>query len=225
MIELLDYFFPKHCYFCGKTVRYICNECIESYVEINWEHRCFKCGKVSYKDLAHKECVQDSYLDGLIFFTIYNKKIQEIIRDIKYNLYYDVARELGDIMSNYLKTYKLAKGSVLVDVPLSTYKKRYRGFNQSEILAKRISQKNGIEYKSILTRTRNTETQVGKSIEDRENNLRDVFRLKSFEKIDNVILVDDVYTSGATLNECAKEIKLVNPEANVVGFVFAKSRL
>lgn len=147
------------------------------------------------------------------------------MRDIKYNLYYDVARELGDIMSNYLKTYKLPEGSILVDVPLSSYKKRYRGFNQSEILAKRISKNLELPYKNIISRTKNTETQVGKNIEERENNLRDVFKIKSIEKVDSVILIDDVYTSGSTLNECAKVIKQGNNDANVFGFVFAKSRL
>lgn len=220
-MNFINILFPKYCYYCKKEGSYLCKNCINSYVRINWEQRCFMCGKVCSLGFAHKECRESGYLDGLIYFTIYDSKIKEIVKDIKYNFYFDVLSELGEIMSEYLKLYHFSD-VVLTDVPLHKRKFRSRGFNQSQLLAKTISKRTGLKYSKLLKRKQYTITQVGLTREERENNLREAFEM-NLKSPTKVVVVDDVYTTGTTLNQCAKILKQ-NGAIEVYGFVFAKSR-
>lgn len=220
---LINLFFPKECYFCRKEGRYLCTDCITNYLKINWEQKCYVCGKTCSKGMVHIECAEKGYLDGLLYFALYDKKTQEIIKDIKYKFYFDILKELAEIMSEYLRTYKFSPDLILADVPLHNRKKLFRGFNQSEVLAKEIAFRKGFKYKSLLKRIEDTKTQVGMNREERENNLRTAFKVINSEIPKEVLLVDDIYTTGSTLNQCAKVLKEAGAE-KVYGYVFAKSR-
>lgn len=218
----LDLFFPRSCYYCKREGRYLCSNCILSYLYINWEVRCYICGKPSSIGFVHKECSDQGYLDGLVYFTLYDQKVKEIISDVKYNYYYDILFEIGDMMGEYLKLFKLDGDIVLCDVPLHKHKLRVRGFNQSEILAKQIAKNRSLRFSNLLIRKVDTITQVGLTREERENNLREAF-ISSKKIPENVLIVDDVFTSGSTLNQCARVLKQSGAK-RVYGFVFAKSR-
>lgn len=221
---LIDLIFPRYCYYCNKEGSYLCKDCITSYLNINWDQRCYICGKVCSTGFMHIECKEQGYLDGLIYFTVYGKKIREIIKDVKYKFHYDVLNELGEIMAEYLKIYKFSDDLILIDVPLHKHKMKYRGFNQSEVLAKIISSKTNYRFENLLSRGEDTITQVGLNQEERWNNLREVFKVNSEHIPEKVMIIDDVFTTGTTLNQCAKVLK-ENGSKEVYGFVFAKSRL
>jgi ComF family protein len=126
------------------------------------------------------------------------------------------------MMAEYLKLFSFEKDIVLCDVPLHKHKMRVRGFNQSEILAKQIAKRKGLIFENLLNRRIDTVTQVGLTREERENNLREAFVVNnSVPK--NILIIDDVFTSGSTLNQCARVLKESGAE-KVYGFVFAKSR-
>ena len=220
---IVDFFFPKTCYYCEKEGRYICNECIRNYVQINWEPKCYVCGKACTAGLMHRECKEQGYIDGLIYFTVYDQKIKRIIKDVKYSFYFDILNELGEIMSEYLKTYHFSDDLILTDVPLHKKKKRFRGFNQAEILARVIAKRSGFKYCKLLNRVENTTSQVKLSHEERENNLINAFQFIGKDIPDKIMIVDDVFTSGSTINQCAKVLKS-NGSKEVYGYVFAKSR-
>ena len=111
----------------------------------------------------------------------------------------------------------MPQNSILVPIPLSKNRKNWRGFNQSEILTKTLAKKFGVEYSNSLIRIIETKTQVGLSRDERKKNVKGAFSLRSSRhpELDlgsrlrdkNFILVDDVYTSGATMQEAAKVLK------------------
>lgn len=222
---LLNFVYPKYCYFCKTGGRYICANCVKSYLNINWEHRCHVCGKVCKVGFIHKECEKYTYLDGLIYVLMYDDAVKRIIYDIKYGFNFDILSEIGEMMGKYLRLYKFSEDAVLVSVPLHKRKLKYRGFNQAGILAKKIEKVSGFSYLPLLERVRDTDAQANLGREERENNLRDVFTCKNLYSVKHkkIIIIDDIYTTGVTMRECAKLLKKCGAE-KVYGFVFAKSR-
>lgn len=109
----------------------------------------------------------------------------------------------------------LSKYEIIISVPVSKRRKKERGYNQSELIAKEICRKLDIQYaKDILYKTRNTIAQIKLNKEQREENAKGVFEIKNLNKINNkkVLLIDDIYTTGSTVNECSKILKQAHPE-------------
>ena len=140
----------------------------------------------------------------------------KVIEEIKYNLYFAVASEVGKLMRESLNQADIDFES-LIPVPLHWYKKNVRGFNQAELLAKNM----GGKVDDCLRRKRRTVTQVGMNKQERIENLKDVFEMRKAINYRSVALVDDVMTTGTTLEECASVLKKVGVE-KVYGIVFAR---
>jgi len=121
------------------------------------------------------------------------------------NGYKEIFRDLGELMSNFLKNYDF-RNFYLTFVPLTKRKLIDRGFNQSEILAHIISKNLKLKVFSGLLKIKDTKDQASLDFEKRLNNLKDVFKIKSSPP-EKIILVDDVKTTGTTLKECAKVLK------------------
>lgn len=183
--------------------------------------------------MVHKECKDESFLDGVIFACFYDDLAKKLIREVKYHGYYKILDDVSKIIQLQLKEYHLAKGSILACVPMHRTRIWERGFNQTEVLAKNLHHylDDLIFIPNILLRSRNTKKQVGQNKQNRLINLKEAFRLNPKNKISNsqfnntkIYLVDDVYTTGATLNECAKVLKQSGFK-EVYGICFAKSRV
>ena len=227
---ILDTVFPKFCYSCGRIGTYFCDDCIRNSIYVNWKQICHVCEKECSKDLVHKECSEESYLDGLFFFTLYDGPIKKMVYDIKYRYHFEVANDIAKIMAKYFRSRNLNDQAIFTSVPLHPKKQRFRGFNQSEVLAVKIACELSLPNSKLLLRTRYTKTQVGQGRAGRLTNLKEAFRINDSALIQQnltgktIIIVDDVYTTGTTLNECAKVLK-ENGAQKVLGFCFAKSRL
>lgn len=228
----LDWVFPKKCVGCGRWGQYVCNMC-----EVGlWEEEqvCPGCGRVSRYGLKHSYCKQKSPLTGLTCFWAYEGIARKLITGAKYHFYYDF---LGELISSslslssrtefaFLKKF-LAGKPVVVPVPLHPRREKERGFNQAEIIAKLFAARYPLLLNSyILRRVRDTGKQVGKEREERMENIKNAFevdlRFKNKDlRFKNVLLVDDVWTTGATMNECAKVLKRSGVE-EVWGLVLAR---
>lgn len=132
-----------------------------------------------------------------------------LLHEFKYNHKKKIGRLLGKTMGNLVKNDPiLSKAELIVPVPLHPARKRERRYNQSEILAEEVSKITGIETLNILKRTKNTKTQTELSPTERRKNVKNAFCVrKTYKKtISNkrVLLIDDVMTTGATLDECSK---------------------
>lgn len=220
--SILDLFFPPRCVICGKENHFLCKNCAESIIPL--EHQvCPVCKRESAHGAVCPNCQGASNLDGMFVWASYkhNPKLKQAIVDAKYNGYRDTLVILGNLLLRHFRTEHLGK-VVFVPVPLHWWRRLWRGFNQSEVLLESLQNKNLIA--KILSRTRYTTPQVKVATrEARLNNLKNVFvcetDLSGREEI--FVIVDDVSSTGATLEECAQALKKAGAE-HVYGLVLAR---
>jgi len=132
------------------------------------------------------------------------------IRSLIHRLKYDKLADLAEILGSILVSAALRNGLrdfVVVPVPLARQREKARGFNQSELLAKYLSNKLNVAFVKMLRRNRNTASQTKLTREQRLLNIKNAFVVQRSAVGDNILLIDDVITTGATLEECAKVLK------------------
>ncbi len=217
---------PKQCINCGAFGNYVCQRCNAqfSFYEVQYCHVCKEPVIHSY---THGTCLDSTHLEGVLVCAQYNKLAQRIVGEIKYSLYYSLIEYIGPIMVQ--KIYQHPRifnvhQCLLVPVPLHAHKQKVRGFNQAEILSQYISSKTGIKTKHMIRRVRNTRTQVGLSRLERMRNLENAFEMNTRPDLgakNTAILVDDVMTTGTTLEECAIVLKR-SGFTEVYAIVFAR---
>ncbi|MDA0986444.1 MAG: ComF family protein [Bacteroidetes bacterium] len=164
---------------------------------------------------------------GLYYFEN-NGVLQKLLHQLKYENRKFIAEIFGDLIGNEIKENKLFEDNkLIIPIPLNKIKERERGYNQSLILAKRVSKILGINtLDNILFRKKYTKTQTQLNLQERKENIKDAFEVRNNELIknQNIILVDDVITSGSTIEEAAKCLK--NNGANkVISFSIAVAQL
>lgn len=220
---VLDLLFPKYCVGCGVEGVWICDKCKKEIILIQ-KPTCPKCNQLVKRGKFCKRCRPNSNLTGVHVAAYYNEgPLKEAIHNFKYNYISDLKYDLGQILITTLKSYFL-KSSILIPVPLHKKRKAERGYNQSQLLALEISERLHLQIiDNKLVRNIFTTPQVKLSGRERKNNIKNAFVWKGKDEIrgKNVILVDDVYTTGATLQECAKILR--NSGARQIwGLVLAK---
>jgi len=141
---------------------------------------------------------------NLISFWEYNGIVKEAIKQIKYKGVYDIVRELIN-----KKYFEIADNTIITYIPMHIKKKKKRGFNQAEIIAREVGRKMGVPVAKLLEKIKPTRGQAKLSKEERLENLKNCFSIVGADlcvspQMPNVLLVDDVYTTGATMAECAK---------------------
>jgi len=232
---LLDLFFPINCLGCGRAGQFICPACLK---------------KIPLNQKALFGPDQARSLTGLVVANDYGYPlVKEAIYRYKYDLVKDLAEPLGWLMVQQLSVcLKISpEDTFLLAVPLHPKRLRWRGFNQAELLAQVISRQLEIPLaENILRRVKYRPSQVSvKGLRQKKDNIKDAFELNSetsFEipvasgncskdaspktslkkifKNKTIILVDDVSTTGATLAECAKALKPLQPK-EIWGLVIA----
>ncbi|MEK7639799.1 MAG: ComF family protein [Patescibacteria group bacterium] len=133
--------------------------------------------------------------------------IQKLIHDLKYNSIRDAAKPLAELLTESVRPL-LQPGDVIVAIPLHTRRERKRGFNQSELLAQKLSKATSVPLMQILHRVRNTKPQVECDADERRTNLKDAFVADQVDA-KRIILIDDVTTTGTTFVEAAKALRKV----------------
>lgn len=210
---LLDLLFPKICVGCGRLGSYICAPC---YRKIQYKEFdiCMYCRKRSYLGLTHPACKKKNGVDGVFSFLYYKDVTRKIIVDIKYRMATHIYNEFFRTIHpaalqhcfRYLQVFHPCK---LQPMPLHSLKMNSRGFNQSEYIARFLSDTYNIPVCNVLRRIRNTEPQAHmREKRERMNNVRGVFLCEQTLKNENIILVDDVVTTGSTIMEATRILKL-----------------
>jgi competence protein ComFC len=216
--KIKDYIFPVFCLGCKKEGEWVCYDC---FLKINLDgvFCCPVCHKNTIFGIYCDECGNNSFLDSHIAVTKYQEDglVGKVIQTLKYSWAEDVVFAIDKIIGNFVDNNKELFIDIDCVVPIPLHHKRYveRGFNQAESIAKILADKINKPLKNILERERYTLQQAKLGREDRLKNLKDAFILK--ESISgNVLLVDDVFTTGSTIQECAKMFK--NNNTKIIGF-------
>lgn len=216
--RLLDLIYPAYCELCEVPLSHgnsLCQRCYLDLplIEPPFCDSCGECydGQIS-SQLICPNCSQMTLHFEFARAALHSKDgARQLIHDFKYLHKIHLADELGRLAELALQDARFTpyrQDGILVPVPLFWKRQRQRQFNQSEQIAKHLGIRSGIPMHNILRRFRNTETQTHFSRSKRLQNLKGVFTLpaKHLAHLNNrpVILIDDVFTTGATANECAR---------------------
>lgn len=232
-MSILDFLFPKYCVTCKKFGSYLCANCFAR-LSFSVETICLVCNKAAMSGLTHPRCQSRYAIDGAFSAITYNPTAKKLLYVFKYKPYVaDVETILCDLLyenmiQNEIAYPLLQQHALLVPIPLHKDKLRKRGYNQSELLAKGLGKRLGVDVVDILERVKKTESQFGLKREERLENIRGAFGVKpqychsesqtknldpsrSFRmtslKGRSIFLIDDVLTTGSTLFEAAKVLK------------------
>ena len=216
MEKIKDIIYPRRCPVCEEIATpkgyLICRDCIKKLPFIKEPH-CIKCGKalISDDEAYCDECIKEREFISGRALCHYNEDLKRIILKIKYNNKREYIDAFGKLMAIRFKSYvEAADIKCIVPVPLHKSKLKVRGFNQSELLSTELSRYFNIPVRyEYLSRIKNTKDQKGLSREERLHNLDLAFSAKKLpEDIDNILLIDDVYTTGTTIEKCAQALKM-----------------
>ena len=220
---LTDFLFPKACLGCKRGGFYICGSCIEKLPSL--KQVCPYCERASVDGFTHVKCKKALGLDGTLALWPYTGVIRKAILGLKYKLAREIAKELSDFAVLSLQKTPMFRGElIIVPIPMYWVKENYRGFNQSELIARLVAKNLGWNFSpDLLVRTKLRRSQTELKGRQRQENIRGVFAIKPSYKLlsTSYLLFDDVYTTGSTLKEAAKVLKR-NGAKNVWGLTIAR---
>lgn len=219
--RLLDLLYPPQCPGCGRVGVLFCDEC-RGLVRAYPADVCARCGR---SQLTGSLCVTcratASPLEAVFPATIFAHPIRKAIHAFKYEGVADLAGPLAEWL---VAAWRLRgiDADLIVPVPLHRKREAERGYNQSALLARALSRQISVPLASAaLVRTVRTRPQVGLSRDERRTNIAGAFRCAGKVTDLRVVLVDDVCTTGATLEACAAELKAAGAR-QVVGLTVAR---
>lgn len=211
----LDILFPPkpYCLLCGNrlgnTESIICENC-KNKIEPLTEPLCGKCGKpLKTGFLFCNDCQNEHHaFVQARSYGRYDGVLKQLIYEFKYNGRQELAEILGQMMFSLLKEISWPDFDYLVPLPLHAARQRERGFNQAYLLTKVLARKSKIPVFNGLKRVKPTEHQTFLDKSFRKKNLEGAFKVVKNSKIHDktVLLIDDVYTTGATTGECSKSL-------------------
>lgn len=195
--EILEIIFPTTCAICGKLDKNaLCEEC-EKQLEPKLVYKIEKCKNKNFE--IH------------IYIAEYKEKIRNEILNYKFHSKPYMYKTFAKITIKSQKIYEILKTyDIITEVPIHKKRKNLRGYDQSQLIAREIARNvEGLKYNKILQKTKNIVPQSSLNKEKRKQNIKNAYKIQTKEKIlgKRIILFDDIYTTGSTANECAKELK------------------
>jgi len=221
--EALDWLYPPSCGGCGAWGARWCLECIQKTIEI-MPPICPICGNPNSKNEECERCrISPPLFTSLRSYSVFGGSIREAIHKFKYKHEIGLGEALSRLMITKIEKLNWSL-DLITSVPLGLVRFKERGYNQATLLARPIALFYKVPFSSqALSRVRETRTQVGLSVVERNENMSGAFQAKyGLVRGKNILVVDDVATSGATLNACAKAL-LENGASKVYGFSLARA--
>jgi ComF family protein len=224
--RLVDWLFPPRCTACGawihgREVAYFCPSC-EPNVDLVRHPLCSVCGRpfleASGDDHPCAGCIKHPpYFVQARAWACYPREepdeqpLRKVVQRFKYGRKVSLGKPLGRLMARGCEQFLRERcADLIVPVPLHPRRLRWRGFNQSVLLARQVSCARATPMDPfVLVRQRETPPQTQLTEEERRKNMRGAFALNPDRPIEgkSILLIDDVYTSGATVNECSRTLR------------------
>ena len=207
---LLDAIVPKRCINCAKFDTWLCDAC-HTTLPVLTHQQCPICKKVTTPlGQICLKCNKNIYIDSVFVVSSFDSVLlRDLIHNFKYKFIKELSDPLGLLIAQSLMNSHLPSPDLIMPVPLHKRRLRWRGFNQSELLARSIGLTIPIDNTSLI-RNKYTTSQVKvKSRKKRISNIKNAFCVTQPAKIKekSILLIDDVITTGSTLEECAKVLK------------------
>lgn len=201
---IVNLIYPPICGICGKFAsNFLCNKC-----------------QKRLEELAKFKIEENQDINYYFKEHLYIFEYQGIIRKMMINYKFNEKSYLYLTIVNFLlknkKFYEILKSyDTIIAVPISKKRRKERGYNQSELIAKEIAKKLGIDYQcQCLFKTKDIIEQSKLNKEEREKNIQGVYKLERKKLLENkkILLIDDIYTTGSTVKECSKTLSQANPK-------------
>jgi ComF family protein len=207
----IDVVYPKRCAGCGQRGLWVCSECASNFLPFAkpW---CDRCG-VPHVDGSCKCGSTPISIDQVRSFGPFEGWLREAILQFKYESEWARAEHLGPMLVNAATDIRAF--DTLIPVPLHPTRYRQRGFNQSQLLAQQVGKLLHRAVDDSLVRTRRTEAQARLRGIDRAANVSDAFTVRRPELVAGraIVLIDDVITTGSTLDACARALRSAGAES------------
>ena len=225
--KILNQIYPQTCGICGKIdAKSICSKCnleLKKQAEI----------RILQKEYIEEKSEKEKYFQELMYIFKYEGQIRQLIIDYKFNEKSYIYKTFVNFLLKNKKIFEnIKKYDKIIPVPISKKRYKERGYNQSLLIAKEISMQisyetnNNIKLELVnncLIKTKNIIEQSKLNKEDRQHNIQGVYTLKNGSILTNksILLIDDIYTTGSTVNECSRVLQQAKP--NKIGvLVLAK---
>ena len=200
----------------GKEIIKIIKIALEALLDIiyPYDNKCIICGVEGFLGICSKcksEIKRVHQQEEIMAYGYYGGVLKKLILNLKYHKSFIAGKVLADLLCQIIIEKELSIDSICY-VPISKASLKKRGFNQCSVLAKNISSILDIPVIDCLVKVKETKEQKLLGKEERMKNILDAFEIKNKEKLfkKNILLIDDVYTTGATINECKKNIEKCN---------------
>ena len=212
--KILNLIYPNVCGFCNKiNENNLCKDC-----ELSLSKYSLNCIKDYTKD-------KSKHFDYLYCALKYENIVREKIIAYKFGEKSYLYKTFAKIIIKNTKIYSFLESyDIIMAVPMHKNKRAVRGYNQSELIAKEIAKTSNVHFeKNVLVKNKNTKVQSTLTKNQRQENVKGAFEVKNKQiiKDKNIILLDDIYTTGSTVNECSKILKKAGAK-NILVITIAK---
>lgn len=231
--KILDVLFPEYkCIFCGRECKDtefdICEHCKKEVLPLNENNVCFKCGRPLLNNFENvcEDCKYSNFsFDKVRSVFIYEDGVCDCVKALKYGGEKYKAKYFARLMKDRFMKLNFDI-DIVTFVPTSVEREKERGYNQAKLIAEEFCKITNYPLKSLLEKRINSESQVSLTKKERRENLKGAFKLSKNQKVSGlkILVIDDVYTSGATLDSVAMVLKKSGAE-KVYGLTFAKGIL
>lgn len=222
--RLFDLIFPKYCLGCFCEGSWLCPKCRQKVIIVK-SQLCPGCERLSPSGRFCLKCRRGKALKGILAaFYFQEGPLKELVHNFKYNHILELKEILAQGMAEVFSQNYAADDRLIVSfVPLHWLRKAQRGYNQAEVLAQEVARALNLPEQNLLRKVRATPRQVELPAKKRRENLGNAFCVRPQKAIKGktIILIDDIATTGTTLNECAKVLKKAGAR-EVWGLVVAR---
>ena len=207
--KFLEFIFPTRCVSCGAGGKLICEKCAAEMVPLE-RLNCLVCGRPAVGGVTHPICRSRWSPERFLAAFPYRGPARRLVQALKYKRLRAVARIMAGLLIGELHEMGIEFGpqARVVPIPLSFWRKSSRGFNQAELLARALGESLRLDFRAeLLRRVKDTSSQVSLTRPERQANVRGVFAVAEELHGEDVLLVDDVVTTGATVREATRVLK------------------
>lgn len=207
--KLTEWIFPTRCVSCGASGKLLCESCLTKLKSLDKLY-CVVCGEPAVGGFTHPGCATRYTPERVLSAFWYRGAAKDVVKALKYKRVWTLAKLLSQLLVEDLEEKGVSFGveAVVTPVPLAFWRRGKRGFNQAELLAKALGERLGLSVRTdLLKRVKETPSQTGLTRKERARNVKRAFKVRGELQGGDLLLIDDILTTGETVRECTRVLK------------------